>query len=229
MEARDVEWLLQWAFKKEHVEAHRAVHGLRPQWSNVESHCRLGQRIDVSAPGSVSRSPFQRKSTNSDAKVILDVVQTLDLQVEIDWKQSASELIGEFGRLLSSNHPISAPPIFRQRLIVIECAETGTRPAWGRWAPRPKPEIGLNGKPILLGKRYASDRYSESACCPLVWENIEQLIRCRAAYAVWHSALCQLAVCLKGKLRDYQPLPPSAPAAPWRAATLRLRSSSQNA
>lgn len=226
MRTRDVEWLLRWAFGQESTTYSGS--GLQSNWCIVERHCQLGTRIDVSTPGTPSSSPGGW-STHADAKVIMEAVETLDRMVEVDWEQSASQLLGELCHLLPPNPSVPTLPLFHQRHIVIKNAEAGTRPSWGKWIPRPKPALGRNGKPKRIGKRYASDRYSDGACCPLVWSNFEEAVRCRAVYAVWHSALCQLVKLLDGKLSDHVASPPFAPAAPWNMRILQSSATSGHA
>lgn len=156
---------------------------------------------------------------HQDAHIIADAVGRLARTVEIDLARSAHVLLSGLPALGSGN--TIALPAFNEFALVTDCAEYGARPTWRFGSSTSQPRIGRNGKPVVVGKRFGSGRYSEGSHCPLSWTpTVEQIARGRAAYAVWHSALTKLVPILKGKLQEHEAIGPIAPACPWNSHVL---------
>lgn len=123
------------------------------------------------------------------------------------------------------------------------CAVLGCRPKWDVGLPRPRPEKrrtrgrpyefvlyeGADGKPYEQRKDQKRGGYPawiiNGGRCPLIWGDrdgdgegdptVEVLMEVRAAYAIWHCALIELARRLEGRLIDHVTLMPKAPRSPW--------------
>ena len=215
----DIERLLSWAYRSELPKSGASRLHPPSNWSSTAQALALGTRIDTSGAGSRYAAEIGG-APHADALAIAAEVGSLSKAIEVDIEQSGKALLGDLAMLAGST-PM-APPTLNERTLVIDCADAGCRPAWRFGNPQPRPLLGRNGKPVLIGQRFASARYSIGAVCPLSWEGptIEQIALGRARYAVWHAALIKVAARLKGKLKEHDATGPSAPAQPWNSSIL---------
>lgn len=204
----EIERLLQWAFRSELPKRERlGPRSARSAWQSVESYARLGCRVHSSPSASGPAIPHR------DALIIADEVTGLRGSVAVDLRHP--DLLGVLAPL---SEEIADPQISLSEADLVEThARAGVSPDWCRHPPRARPVIGPNGKPVIEGKRYGRDRYSERACCLLRWGDptIEIIARARAGYIVWWGALNRLVNSLNAKLRNHIALPPAALAEPW--------------
>jgi hypothetical protein len=224
MQSLDIERLVQWAYRVELPKARRSsFQATAPSaWSIVERHLALGVKVDVSAAGARAARPAIGDDPHPDALIVERVVDGLSRGALVDWPRSAASLLGEFAAFVADAEPAVARYTFNEFALVVGCAESAARPSWRIGQPQVRPACGKNGKPALVGTRFASARYSIGARCPLEFHSpsIDQVIIARAAYAVWHAGLTRLAADLKGRLRAHIALSPTASAQPWNSRVL---------
>lgn len=210
MKAVDVERIAQWAIREE-AKRTKPNRSIASSWSIVERHLELGCRIDHSPQNRDAELAIPHR----DALLVSDAVSKLDSRVELDWFASRNALLGDFNGLAGD---CDRSIVVSERELIRLHAIRATRPAWDIGFPKPAPDIGPNGKPKVIGKRYGKDRYSEDSQCRLVWggPTIESVILARASYAVWHQALLKLARSLDGQMTQHNVLLPAAPSTPWQ-------------
>jgi hypothetical protein len=104
--------------------------------------------------------------------------------------------------------------------LIMLHARLGTRPIWEMGDISVRPVIAGNNQPDMIGRSTRRGHYSEGSYCPLRLDPPPQEIAAaRFEYMVWHQALLALVECAR-ELREYEALPPSAPAQPWVANTV---------
>lgn len=99
------------------------------------------------------------------------------------------------------------------REVVIEVAETGTRP---EWLPdqRPVPVRDARGRVAMV--YHDPGAKSHPSHCPVMYlPDKVRLEHSRKVYSLWHTAVSALAVSLKDCLERFEVTGPEAPAEPW--------------
>lgn len=214
MKPVEIERLLQWTFCDQMSKRAAGPQGPKSAWGLVEAQLRMGCRVQSSRTvgdvGDIHSFP------ESDAFIVVREVDQLNTNVLVDWSESKATLLDNLWAISPEEQLLA----FNEVELVVEFAQTKSRPVWNVGQPKPLQVTLANGKAAVSGRRYGKDRYSDGANCPLRWAQptVESVAFVRARYAVWQAALSRLALALDGKLKNIVVLPPSSPASPWITA-----------
>jgi len=225
MRRRDIEQLLQWAFRDELPKRTQPAFG--PGYvSPLARLVDMGVQIQETAgePG----FPAALGEPDPDALVIEAAVLALE-HAPIDWPATRRNAIGAVGGLLDDNEPTLKYLTIGTPGLVALHAKMRTRPQWDL---RPHPEAirGKNGKPEIRlrdrngpavkgkGGPHGVPWYPTGACSFIDWWPAPRLAAFnRIEYSIWWQALDTLADYLKGQLAGFEPLNPAAHPSPWVA------------
>lgn len=209
----DIEHALRWAFREE-LPKDQAVR--KSAWDIVTSYCALGTRIDVSrggwdALGFTPGDPHEDAITIGRAVWALPRKQCITEIDEIRALVPDAPLLTFLGEKAVRDHTWNWPA------MVISSAVQGAPPVWDLGPMIPRKVLGQKGQPLLVGKCYGKDRYSDGAFVPLEIRDpsVVEVMMARAYYWVWWSALVALIQELDGKLKEHTLTGPAAPANPW--------------
>lgn len=220
----DIEELLRWAYQRQRVDRVAAVRDAAfnqaggsssaPWVKAGERLLKLGTRIDNSTPPTM----FDPKAPE-DAEIIHDTVLKLD-EMFIDdeggvWTRERIEgagasLVQDKAKRFWMEIAGAVAPLTPTRIgaLLIIHAKNGSRPEWCEgWSAAGARDAGAadRGARDDWGRKRRSAREYTA----------EDVAFYRAEYQCWHAALAVLAVQLATCLRDFEPVQPSAPAAPW--------------
>jgi hypothetical protein len=222
MQTIDIEKLLIWTLREELAKG-RPVSACA--WDNISHYCALGVRVDVSHHGGDALG-FTPGEPHEDAVLVAKAVRELPTRqcIAVDGENNEKNL--ERVRALLPDAPYLTflgeyavmRMTFNLTMLVVSHAVQALRPVYDLGPLIPRPVLSdNNGQPIVVGKRYATSRYSIGAHCPLEIRDptVKQVMEARATYAVWRIALGQLASKLAGQLDLFEPIGPAAPEEPW--------------
>ncbi len=213
--AVDIEKLLVWAYRDELSKLQTSsAEGI---WDNIADYGLHGIAPQTGDYGAAQRySHFGLP--HPDATTLAKAVTALPDMI-MDWEENASSILGELMTLFFTMGGYSANyrPL-RTSALVTMYARMDCRPDWREDSPRPHgvPQLMGHhaGQPSIVGKCEGRLRYSHGSYCPLQWEPSPLTVAMtRAEYVAWHHGLSLLA--RTAVLRDYEPMPPAAPVAPW--------------
>ena len=209
----DIEKMLQWCYGYELLKNRYLLPPgvLKTIYGRVERFAELGTYVDGDQPW----LPAALGPPHLDALRLDAAVRSLE-GGEIDCVANAEVLAGDLLVLFEATRPQTLVVYDNLDALIITHASMQTRPSWEEDAPVPTAIKNYNGTRAIIGQRYGGGRYEEGAYCPLVYEpSATAIVRSRATYAIWHSALCDLADQLEPVLSDHHALPPAATAEPW--------------
>lgn len=225
MRRRDIEQLLQWAFRDELPKRMQPAFG--PGYvSPLARLVDMGVQIQETAgePG----FPAALGEPDPDALVIEAAVLALQ-HAPIDWPSTRRDCIGAVGGLLDDNEPTLKHLTIGTPGLVALHAKMRTRPQWDL-RPHPEPMLGKNGKPEIRlrdrsgpavkgkGGPNGVPWYPTGACSFIEWWPVPRLAAFnRIEYSIWWQALDTLADHLRGGLASFEPLNPAAHPSPWVA------------
>lgn len=222
----DIEKLLQWALREELPKGQPVS---ASAYDAIVSYGRLGTRIDTSRYGGGDGLGFVPGTPHPDAEIIGQVLRTQPTGAALS-ELECYELIGDYAALDPLAVRAPARAVFNPLSLLIRCATLGQRMVWDIGLPHAQGLRQSNGKGIVFGQDADGDlvrlrpsannsfRFEDRPRCHLhyVEPSIGELLEPRAEYTIWHRALGDLARALVGQLADYDALPPSASAKPWR-------------
>jgi hypothetical protein len=166
-----------------------------------------------------------------DAVKIGLAVRALPTSISIATVESARALLPEWPLLTFLGERATMAVNINMAGIVSSRAVQGQRPRWYIGTPRLRPMRHDDNRVVLVGSRGGRNGYSIGSHHPLelVDPTIAQMMCARAEYAIWHNALCRLALTLRGSLSGHETQTPAAAAAPWieREVSPRVLASSQ--
>lgn len=220
----DVEKLVQWTYRDgltiDDAGEGFVLDGGVDGWVRAAETLRM---LGCFVQGSGTPLSQQRVAENHPDAVAVNAAVLALPDEQVDWTASADHLLGPNAPWLDGDEPRLRHTFIRSAILVIMHARMATRPQWHAEPARLVRVIDegtgrvavvlANGKP----GRFPKGGLKPGARCPLRLEpSAADIARWRADYALWHAALDVLALELKDRLDDFEPLPPAASFAPWR-------------
>lgn len=230
----DIEKLLQWALCEELPKGQAVA---ASPWDVITQYCALGTRIATGGYRGDGLG-FVPGAPHEDALVIAAAVKALDT-AGFDHVAQVEPLFGDMLAIAGDAVAAVMASRFDQRSLVISNAMLRKRPAWRFELPTPYQMFApvAAGRPRALvygidadgdvvevrqnrgraAQRDGAYAWSMAPRSPLQWLDPAPLhvAEARGEYVAWHAALCALAADLAGRLAEFDPVAPFAPALPW--------------
>lgn len=211
---QDIENLLVWTYRDELPK--RMTSSAEGIWD------RIGYGRDQNASHTTAAQRYPHFGLpHPDAERIEKAVDALR-PVGMHWMQRRAELMPDHLALLEEHMRerdwlcVETVPV---AVLVRHHAIMGTRPAWGDESPVPnrtQPARGPATAGAVVGEYGGHGRWKAGAYCPLRWSPSPiEIVRKRAMYAAWRSALDSLVGALRGRLSEHEAGPAEAPRQPW--------------
>ena len=234
----DIEKLLQWAMRDELPKGQAVA---ASPWDMIIQFGALGVRVQTSGYGGGGLG-FTPGAPHEDAIIVADAIRALGTEARFEDASEVAPLFGDIVAIAGDAVASIMVASFDPRSIVISNATMGTRPKWKFDHPTPyqmfvqernaRDELrsaplvhGIDADGVAIaikknrGRKAMREAFdlSMSPRSPLDWQCPAPLHlgECRAEYVAWHAALVSLAADLAGKLAEFEPVAPCAPAMPW--------------
>jgi hypothetical protein len=220
-----VDKLLRWALCDEAPKG-KAI--AKSAWDQILSYSRLGTKIQN------GRRPdddwgYLPDAPHPDAELIVSCLLEQPDEMRLT-EAECRDLIGHYADL----NPNAARTVakrggFNPVGFMVSAGQNRNGFPWDCGGlPRARLQRHSNNNAVVFGivdgemtrltpNASGSYRYADEPRALLEWvePSIIELLEARVEYTVWHRGLCQFSQSLRGKLSEYEALPPSAAAAPW--------------